>query len=297
MLFIILFTLLASLISFSDGCGSRCTEQFLRNRYGSFLSGKKITIITGREIPPFFTQVGVGVPYGLNADIINYIGYIFRTDFEYMYTPPTQFLALVQNNTNYVSISALTDTPEREQMVDFVHYFQTPTGFIVRSTYNQTINGVSDLCGKKIVVRGASPQEADVRAQNTTCGTNPLELIIVSAVGDLLAMVMNGTADVGTINQALLEAGVRESNNELKLVGTPYNVEPFSIACNKKNKMLSCAFANAINYLIQKGIYQRLLARYSFSFQTYGICPSRVNMNGTTCSARCLPSSNLCGSS
>ena len=261
LLVLVLSVVLSSSLSYKHGCETGCSEKFLRTEYAPFLKANKITIVISSGLPPFVSQDGNGVPYGLDIDLINYIGFIYQIEFQYKYAAFSDLISTVQNNTNYISISSFFDTLARQEFVDFVDFFRSGSIFIVRSTYNQTINSLGDLCGKTVVIRAGTVQQKQVIAQNTTCGANEIQIVVVITIVDLIAAVQNGTGDVGLANQASLTTAVRASNNELKVVGTPYDIAPFGIACNKQNKLVSCAFASAVNYLIRIGIYEILLPR------------------------------------
>ncbi|CAF2713956.1 unnamed protein product [Rotaria sp. Silwood2] len=216
--------------------------------------------------------------------------------FVYQYTQFAQLISTVQNDKNTISISTQTDTLAREQFVNFAHFFATGTAFLVRSSYGQPINALSDLCGKRVVVQATSIQEIDLKTQNSKCGGNNITIQSVPSRANLINAVQSGTADVAVYDEAPLHVVASQSNNALKVVGQPYDVQPYGILCNQQNSVLCCALVDAINYLIQQGTYEQLLAKYSFSYKNNGVCPSRVNLNGTTCLTTCTPSASYCTS-
>ena len=225
---------------------------------------------------------------------MSYIASIYQITFTYKYGQFSQFISTVQNDTNTISISTQTDTTAREQFVNFAQFFATGTSFLLRYNDTTTINNVSDLCGKRVAVVSASIQEIDVKTQNNSCGTNSITLLSVTSITDIVSYVTNGTADVGLNDEASLTYTASQSNNTLKVVGTQYNVQPYGILCNKENAALCCLLVNGINYLITNGTYEILLNKYSFSYKNNGICPSRLNLNGTTCLSTCTPSDSYC---
>lgn len=226
---------------------------------------------------------------------MNYISDLYQFSFTYQYTDFAQFIPTVASEINTISISTQTDTLAREQLVNFAQFIRTGTAFLVLSSYSGVINSLTDLCGKKVGVISTSIQEDDVKQQNTKCdATKQIQIQSVPSFTDLLGIVQNGTVEVSLYDEAPLTYIVSQSNNQLKVVGQPYDIQPYGIVCNKNNPNLCCMLVNAINYLIKQGTYENLLKKYSFTYKNNGVCPSRVNLAGTTCSSTCTPDQTFC---
>ena len=278
-----------------SSCKKHCTKGCLRSYAQCSLTSETITIVTARDQAPFISQSGNNPPVGFDVDLINHIVDLLKIKIKYVYAEFSQFISIVQNDLNTISISSQTDTVGRENFVDFALFFRTGTAFLVLSNYMEPINGLSDLCGKTVGVVATSIQEIDVQKQNTQCGGNSIILKSVQSVTDLIDLVRNGVADVALYDEALFVSIASQSNNQLKVVGVPYDVQPYGILCNKQNPALCCALVNAINYLIQEGTYENLLKAYAFSYKNNGICPSRVNLNnGPSCLSTCTPTNFFC---
>jgi len=225
---------------------------------------------------------------------MNNIATITGLSFTYQFQGLSQLITSVQNNTDTISISVEADTLAREQLVDFAEYARSASGFIVKSTYNQTINGLSDLCGKIVAVLSGSVQENNAMTQNAECGGNNITIQTWPTFTELVNAVQSGSADVGVSVEAVLLSFAIQSNGQLIIVGQAYNSQIAGILCNKENQALCCLLVNAINYLITQGTYEQLLNKYSLTYQGYGICPSTLNLNGTTCLSSCVPTNSFC---
>lgn len=227
---------------------------------------------------------------------MNYISTLYNIQFTYEYTTFSNLIPVVQNDLNTISISSQTDTLSREQSVNFAQYFKTGSSFMVQSSSDLIINNLNDLCGKTVVVLADSIHVNDINTQNTKCDSNnQIELTTVQTFTEALNLVKAGTVQVGVYDEALLTYTASQSNSGVKVVGTPYDVQPYGILCNKNNPKLCCTLVNAINYLINQGIYENLLNKYSFSYKNNGICPSKINLNSTiNCLSTCQPSQTYC---
>lgn len=274
--------------------GTRCPDEFLRHIRRNPFQDQTITIVTTNDVTNFVEQVAGGVPFGFSVDLMNYIAFIYRAKFQYVYTTFDELIPAVQSDENTISVNTQTITPARAQLIDFAQFFETGSVFLVKSSYNGVINGLSDLCGKKVGVQSGTIHVTDLQDQNTKCGSNPIQITTVITMTERNAVVLNGTVDVVIGDEANLIPVARQSNQQLKVVGTPYNVEPFGIGCNKNNRELCCGLVDAINYLIREGLYDQLLTRYSYTYSNNGICPSRINLKGGICSQRCTLGARAC---
>ncbi|CAF0765400.1 unnamed protein product [Adineta steineri] len=242
-------------------CNNGCTVKYLRTNIRCYLQSKQITIITATDQTSFITHSGNNPPSGFDVDLMKYIGDIYQINFLYQYGQFSQFVPTVQNNTNIISISTQTDTLAREQLVNFVQFYTSGTGFIVRSTYHQTVNGLNDLCGKTVVVLASSTQESDVQAQNVKCKV-AITMQSVPSISDMINAVQMSAAEVGLYGEAVLKAIARKSNNQLKVVGQIYDIQPRGILCNKRNMPLCCAlvtvFAHPELICLGRRVYQHV---------------------------------------
>lgn len=278
----------------SDDVDAPCTDDRLLREFPSSLVSQPITIVTGTSVAPFVSTACTGVPCGFDIDLMNLISFLYRKKFDYQFIPFLSLIPTVANNVNTISISAITITIERMKSVNFVQFFSTGTGFIVRSTYEKPIDTLADLCNKTVAVMSGTIQEEAVQKQNILCNPNNITILSEATLSVIVNDILTCKADVGLSDEILLQTAVLNSNNQLKIVGSSFGNQPYGILCNQNNPDLCCALVNAINYLIQQGVYAQLLERYSFSYSSNGVCPSRINLEGSTCLKQCTPSDSFC---
>ncbi|CAF0834844.1 unnamed protein product [Rotaria sordida] len=192
---------------------------------------------------PIISQSGDGIgPCGLLADLWLLISYINGINFRYVPTPLTPLITAVQDNDKSIGLSATFITAERQKRVDFAQYLQSGNVFLVQSTYNEPINDLNDLCGKTVTVLVGTVHEADVRAQQADCpSSRPLIIVPAASQTELINNVQQNKADTAVYDESVLVTVARNSNNQLKVVGKPYNIRPYGIMCNKNNRDVCCA--------------------------------------------------------
>jgi ABC-type amino acid transport substrate-binding protein len=294
MRFALLLILLLQSASFGFSTAASCTDEFLRNHLPDALKSQTITIATIAQYPPFITRLAHGVPFGFDVELMNLISFIYRINFKYQYVNPEDLIPTVSNQTYTVSITNQAITAGRIELVSFAQFFKAGAIFIAKSTYTKTIKNLTDLCGQKVAVIAATIQEKAVQQTQQFCAQKTITIISVRTFTEFIAIVMNGTANLGFQDEPVLVSIALESDGQLKIVGDLFFVTTRGILCNKDNQVLCCTLVNAINYLIKEDIYKKLLEKYSFSYKNNGICPSRINLNGTTCQSECVPRKRKC---
>ena len=172
---------------------------------------------------------------------MNLIGFIYRIDFKYQYVNVEDLIPTVQNNTYTVSITNQAITEDRIGFVSFVQFFKAGVTFIAKRTYNNTINGLTDLCGQKVAAISATIQEAALQEIQKLCNKSTITIVSVLTFTELIEVVINGTADLGFQDEPVLLDAVLEFNEQLKLVGDPFFVTPRGIVCNKsQSRFMLC---------------------------------------------------------
>ena len=163
-----------------------------------------------------------------------------------------------------VGMSSFTDTKEREKTVDFVTYFSAGTSFYVKASGGATINGLADLCGKKVAVEKGTTQADDATAQSKKCTTAGKSAVTVLTFPDQnganLAL-SSGRADVVMADSPVAAYAVKQSNGQFKLTGTTYGTAPYGIAIPKNSGLAKPVLA-AVTKLIADGQYKKILTTW-----------------------------------
>ena len=216
-----LSTLTLLLLCLHSASAARCSDESLRRDFPNSLKGQSITVVTIAAYPPFISRNGLGVPCGFDIDLMNLIGSIYRIEFDYKYVALANLISEVQNNATSISITAQAITEERMQLVNFVQFFRAGMVFIAKSSYSDSINQLTDVCGKRVAVLNASIHLTVLLSAQNSCAQNPIRLVPVATFPEVLAAVNNGTAALGFADEPVLKPAVMDSNGKLKLLGGP----------------------------------------------------------------------------
>jgi polar amino acid transport system substrate-binding protein len=164
-------------------------------------------------------------------------------------------------------MSSFTDTKEREQTVDFVTYYSAGTSFYTKADGGTTVNGLADLCGKKVAVEKGTTQADDGNAQSKKCTAAGKPGVTVSVFPDQnganLAL-SSGRAQIGMSDSPVAAYQVKQSGGRFKLVGTPYGTAPYGIALPKGNGMAKPTL-DALKELMSDGKYKAILNKWGIA--------------------------------
>ena len=163
-----------------------------------------------------------------------------------------------------LGMSSFTDTKEREKTVDFVTYFSAGTSFYIKASGGPTINGLADLCGKKVAVEKGTTQADDAAAQSkkcTTAGKPAVTVLVFPDQNGANLALSSGRAEVVMADSPVAAYAVKQSNGQFKLSGTTYGTAPYGIAIPKNSGLAKPVLA-AVTKLIADGQYKKILTTW-----------------------------------
>jgi polar amino acid transport system substrate-binding protein len=161
-------------------------------------------------------------------------------------------------------MSSFTDTKEREATVDFVTYFSAGTSFYTKASGGTDVNGLADLCGKRVAVEKGTTQADDATAQGKKCKAAGKGGVTVSVFPDQNGAnlaISSGRAQIGMADSPVADYQVKQSSGQFKTVGTPYGTAPYGIAI-PKGSGLAQPVLDAVKQIISDGTYKTILTKW-----------------------------------
>ncbi|MFN8159481.1 MAG: ABC transporter substrate-binding protein [Solirubrobacterales bacterium] len=158
------------------------------------------------------------------------------------------------------SMSAFTDTKERQKTVDFVTYFTAGTSFYMAADSGLNVNSLDDLCGLSVAAEKGTTQATDAQAQSAKCKGQGKDGVTVSVYPDQNGAnlaISGGKADVGMADSPVAAYIVKQSGGQFKLGGS-YASEPYGIAI-PKGSGLAPPMQAALKSLMADGTYLKIL--------------------------------------
>ncbi len=201
---------------------------------------------------------------GVDADLAENLAKVMGVKVKVVNAGFDSILPGLTSGKYQLGMSSFTDTKEREQTVDFVTYFSAGTSFYVKAQGGPAINGLKDLCGKKVAVEKGTTQQADASAQGKKCKSAGKPAVSVSVFPDFNGVnlaLSSGRAKVAMGDSPVVAYQVKKSGGQFKTVGQSYGTAPFGIAIPKKSGLDKPVLA-ALKKLMADGQYKAILKKW-----------------------------------
>jgi polar amino acid transport system substrate-binding protein len=249
-----------------------------------------VKVATDIPYPPFefFADENGDKITGFDYDYGQALGKRLGVKFDFAQQKFDGIIPALQAGKFDVTISAMTDTPDRRAVLDFVDYSRAGTALMVPKGNPLGIKTVLDLCGHTAAIQSGAQQLGFLKAQQPKCkdlGRPPIKIAAVPKQSDAQLMVTSGKADVVMEDtpSGAYEAKTIGNGDVFEIIDDPaaaggYDARPTGIGILKGNDELVNALQKATQSLIDDGTYKKLLDKYGLG--PIAIPTSTVNGKG-----------------
>src|SRR5262249_1158930 len=146
--------------------------------------------------------------------------------------------------------------------VTMVSYFNAGTQWAAKSGASVDPD---NACGKKIAVQTGTVQVDDLTARSKKCTDSGKPAIVpeqYQAQSDATAAVLSGKAEAMLPDSPVCAYAVKQTNQQLALVGQIYDSAPYGYVLPKDQTDFGGAIADAVKALIADGTYQKILDKW-----------------------------------
>ncbi len=161
-----------------------------------------------------------------------------------------------------LGMSSLTDTKEREKVVDFVTYFSAGTSFFTKAEGGPDVTALADLCGQKVSVQKGTTQADEATAQAKRCGAGRKATVLVFPDQNAANLALSsGRATVSMADTPVAAYQVKRSEGRFKLSGESYGTAPYGIAIPRGSGLAKAVLAG-VKALMADGTYMAILQKW-----------------------------------
>jgi len=221
--------------------------------------------------PVEFFEEGTQTAIGIDVDLCNAIVAKFADGFtcRFMNTTFDGIIPALQARRFDAVMSALSDTEERQAVIDLIDYFDAGTSILVLKGNPSGIRSIDDLCGRTIGLQKGTTQEELANAQEAKCVSNGSDLEILTFDKDTDALLAlkagRSVADMNDFPVAAYNAKVSGGGNEFEVVGQQLDPAPYGIGVRKDDVSLRDALRQALLAIIADGTYGQVLSKWDVS--------------------------------
>lgn len=233
---------------------------------GSEKSSDTIVFCSDTTYPPMESIVN-GKAAGADVDIANAITKLWGKKAVIKTTSFDGIIPALQAKKCDAIISALTNTPERAQEVDFADYITVGTLMMVRKGNPANVSDLASLSGKTVAVQASTTQKDMIDAENAKLsgqGKPKITLKIFPADTNAQTALQAGKVDAYLADSTPVLYYMKKSPGVFEVVGEQLDASPEGIA-TRKDDPLGAKFEDAIDELYTSGEMQKILAKWGIS--------------------------------
>ncbi|MET0455735.1 MAG: bifunctional serine/threonine-protein kinase/transporter substrate-binding domain-containing protein [Mycobacterium sp.] len=219
--------------------------------------------------------IGINVPYapnefkdssgtivGFDVDLMNAVARTLGLRPDYRETAFESIIPSVQGASFNVGASSFTDTAEREQLVDFVTYYEAGNLWARRTG---TTADPGAACGLRVgVAQGGLQQSSEIPAKSDACvgaGLSPIDMVVYTRQDDLTKALIAGEVDAMSADSPVTGFAVKLSAGELETTGPVMDSAPYGWPV-AKDSGLAEPLKQALAHLMATGEYQTIAATW-----------------------------------
>ncbi|MFD1543223.1 ABC transporter substrate-binding protein [Nonomuraea guangzhouensis] len=161
-----------------------------------------------------------------------------------------------------VGMAGFSVEHERLDAMDFVSYYLSGGGFLIKKGSGIEVNAFDQLCGYRVAVQKGVSQVDAVTEASATCTKNGKKPVTVLQIPDQNVVVLtlqSGRADIAVGDKPQVEYAAAHSGNAMCVISTYQTSHSIAgIAVPKGNTPLLKALQASINSLIKSGGYAEI---------------------------------------
>ena len=227
----------------------------------------KLVIATQANYPPIaYKDPESGELMGLDIELGAAIAKELGLKVEYQETSFAQVFSSLATGRVDIAMVAISDTPERQKVADFIDYMKTGPQFFTLQANSAKLKSIADICGAKV---GASrntnwPVQIAAWSNDNCVAKGKPAIVVVGTEGsvDARTQLKTGRIDAAAQGSETLPYFQTMEANTYVLLGKPLFEQETGIPVSKTEPVLRNAVMTALQNLQRNGIYDQLLAKY-----------------------------------
>ncbi|MDH6232246.1 polar amino acid transport system substrate-binding protein [Mesorhizobium soli] len=225
-----------------------------------------IRVASNVEYPPFeYYDTDNTTIIGLDKDLADAIGQKLGVKLEFSNMSFDAIIPALAANRYDMAMSAMTDTEDRRKKVDFVDYFTSGGGFLVKQGNPKNIHGLADVCGITAAIDKGTTEIEDAKRASEDCvkaGKKEVNAKVLPGTSKIVLALKSGRVDVAMIDTSAGAYIAQQHKGAFEVPGTSYAPRPYGLVLPKDSDQLTKALQATVQALIEEGTYGKILAKW-----------------------------------
>ncbi|GAA1559622.1 ABC transporter substrate-binding protein [Kribbella lupini] len=214
-------------------------------------------------MPPYLYKDGSAVA-GFEKELMDALADALGVRLEFQDNAFAALIPGLQSGKIDVAMGNLSDTKERQQVVDLVDYTASYQALLVQKGNPKGLRSPEGLCGTVAAAVVGSLSERIATAQHAECKQASRAGVEVLTFEDATAAVLQvqtKRADV-LIMDVVLARYISSTGQRTEVAGTPFYEQYHAAAVRKGNDQLRAAVEAAFTEIMRAGTYDKILAKW-----------------------------------
>jgi polar amino acid transport system substrate-binding protein len=203
-----------------------------------------------------------GDPVGWEVDLGDAVAAKLGVEMDYRPSGFDKIIPSITGESYDVGISSFTDNAEREQIVDFVNYYNA--GIQWAQPVGESVDP-ANACGLTVAVQATTYEETEeLPAKSQACtdqGLEPIDILKFETQDEATNALALGRADAMSADSPITQYAVSKVDDKIELAGEAFDVAPYGIAVAKDSE-LTAAIQAALQSLVDDGTYTDILSKW-----------------------------------
>jgi polar amino acid transport system substrate-binding protein len=225
-----------------------------------------IKVASNVEYPPFeyYGEDNTTI-IGLDKDLADELSKRLGVKLEFNNMSFDSIIPALKAKRFDMAMSAMTDNEDRRKEVDFVDYFQSGGGFLVKAGNPKGIQTLGDLCGLTAAIdKGTTEIEDADRASKecTDAGKPPVKADVYPGTSKIVLALQNGRADVALIDTSAAAYISKQNEGKFEVPSASYAPRRYGVVLPKGSDKLAAVLQEALQSIVDDGTYTDIVKKW-----------------------------------
>ena len=225
-----------------------------------------LTIATSADYSPAEFLDANGKPIGYEVDLATALSKVLGLKVKFVNAEFDSIIPAVGSKYD-MSISSFTVTSERTKSVNMVAYIKVGSRFNVAKGNPSKVDPSNplNLCGLTIGVQTGTSQEEAINTYSTNCTKASKKAINVKSYakfGDATTALAGQALDATFADSPVADYAAKQTNGAVVAAGDLVDPATQAIVINKNDTATTQAVQKAMQYLIDKGVWNQILTAW-----------------------------------
>lgn len=221
-----------------------------------------LVIATSPNYPPNEFKDEAGQPIGWGIEVATGIATKLGLKPEYQIASFENIIPGIVGGTMDLAESSFTDTPVRQEQIDFVNYYSSGTQWA--SAIGKAVDP-NNACGLTVAVQATTKQDVvELPAKSDACvasGKPPITKLPFDTQDSAMNAVVLGQADAVTGAAPVILYGIEKTKGKLQTAGSMAETTFYGLGVAKDSQLVQ-AVQSALQPMIDDGSYMAILDRW-----------------------------------